>query len=221
MRSRRHRRGGDRRRRRRQPGPRRVRSRIAATTCISTRSWTAASPGRASNVIWVATYDLACWRSRCRRSPAACRPATASTAGTSRPDVGEPPGDKMTQPSAPTTLRTRRVKTWSSFGNLGRKPSEYEIVTHDMNHTVGATPLEMGPEVHGNQWLLRAPRRHCAEGRWARIISRSRSDDLPQVHAGDGRAGDLRRRPAAELRRGATQRPQACRPRRSTCWRPH
>ncbi len=61
----------------------------------------------------------------------------------------------MTQPSAPTALRTRRVKTWSSFGNLGRKPSEYEIVTHNMNHTVGTTPLEMGPLVHGNQWLLR------------------------------------------------------------------
>lgn len=61
----------------------------------------------------------------------------------------------MTQSSAPTTLRARRVKTWSSFGNLGRKPSEYEIVTHHMNHTVGAVPLEMGPEVHGNQWLLR------------------------------------------------------------------
>jgi hypothetical protein len=50
--------------------------------------------------------------------------------------------------------RTRRSKTWSSFGNLGRKPSEYEVVTHNMNHTVtGPTPLEMGPEVHGNQWL--------------------------------------------------------------------
>ena len=59
-----------------------------------------------------------------------------------------------TTPSAPTTLRSRRVKTWSSFGALGRKPNEYEIVTHGMNHTVGATPLEMGPDVHGNRWLL-------------------------------------------------------------------
>ena len=49
--------------------------------------------------------------------------------------------------------RFRRAKTWSSFGNLGRKPSEYEIVTHHMNHTIGASPLEMGPEVHGNRWL--------------------------------------------------------------------
>ena len=59
-----------------------------------------------------------------------------------------------TSPSAPSTLRSRRVKTWSSFGSLGRKPNEYEIVTHGMNHTIGATPLEMGPEVHGNRWLL-------------------------------------------------------------------
>ncbi|MEP7300777.1 MAG: toluene hydroxylase [Caldimonas sp.] len=60
-----------------------------------------------------------------------------------------------TSPSAPAVLRSRRVKTWSSFGQLGRKPNEYEIVTHAMNHTIGATPLEMGPEVHGNRWLLR------------------------------------------------------------------
>ena len=59
-----------------------------------------------------------------------------------------------TTPSAPSTLRSRRVKTWSSFGALGRKPNDYEIVTHAMNHTIGATPLEMGPEVHGNRWLL-------------------------------------------------------------------
>jgi len=57
--------------------------------------------------------------------------------------------------SVPITLRSRRVKTWSSFGALGRKPNEYEIVTHGMNHTIGATPLEMGPDVHGNRWLLK------------------------------------------------------------------
>jgi toluene monooxygenase system protein E len=57
--------------------------------------------------------------------------------------------------SSPAVLRRRRVKTWSAFGELGRKPSEYEIVTHGMNHTVGAVPLEMGPDVHGNRWLLR------------------------------------------------------------------
>jgi toluene monooxygenase system protein E len=60
-----------------------------------------------------------------------------------------------TSPSAPSTLRSRRTKTWSAFGQLGRKPNDYEIVTHGMNHTVGATPLEMGPDVHGNRWLLK------------------------------------------------------------------
>jgi hypothetical protein len=51
--------------------------------------------------------------------------------------------------------QARRLKTWSSLGNLGRVPSEYEVVTHDMNHTTGAVPLEMGPNVHGNQWLMK------------------------------------------------------------------
>jgi Methane/Phenol/Toluene Hydroxylase len=54
-----------------------------------------------------------------------------------------------------STLRTRKVKTWSSFGKLGRKPNEYEVVTHGMNHTVGAVPLEMSPKVHGNRWLMK------------------------------------------------------------------
>lgn len=49
--------------------------------------------------------------------------------------------------------RKRGLKTWSAFGNLGRRPTEYEILTHNMNHTVGDTPLEMGPDVHGNVWL--------------------------------------------------------------------
>lgn len=56
--------------------------------------------------------------------------------------------------NAPRLLRAR-AKTWSSLGNLGRKPTEYEIVTHNMNHTYGGenAPLEMGPDVHGNVWL--------------------------------------------------------------------
>jgi len=51
--------------------------------------------------------------------------------------------------------RRPALKTWSAFGNLGRRPSEYEIVTHKMNHTLRATPLEVGPDRHGNLWLLR------------------------------------------------------------------
>jgi len=45
------------------------------------------------------------------------------------------------------------LKTWSAFGNLGRRPSEYEIVTHQMNHTLRDKPLEIGPDRHGNRWL--------------------------------------------------------------------
>ncbi|MFD9668994.1 isoprene monooxygenase oxygenase subunit beta [Rhodococcus sp. NPDC059968] len=49
--------------------------------------------------------------------------------------------------------RSRGLKTWSAFGNLGRRPTEYEVLTHNMNHTTGPVPLEMGPDVHGNVWL--------------------------------------------------------------------
>jgi toluene monooxygenase system protein E len=52
--------------------------------------------------------------------------------------------------------RRPKTKTWSRFGNLGRKPNEYEVVTHDLNHTISFdTPLEMGADVHGNVWLKR------------------------------------------------------------------
>ena len=51
--------------------------------------------------------------------------------------------------------RRRALKTWSAFGDLGRRPSEYEIVTHKMNHTLRDPPLEVGRGNHGNQWLMR------------------------------------------------------------------
>jgi hypothetical protein len=55
----------------------------------------------------------------------------------------------------PEKSRRPPLKTWSAFGNLGRRPSEYEIVTHKMNHTIRETPLELGPDSHGNRWLVR------------------------------------------------------------------
>ena len=62
----------------------------------------------------------------------------------------------MSEHSNIVRARRPKTKTWSRFGNLGRKPNEYEIVTHDLNHTIsGPTPLEMGPDVHGNVWLKR------------------------------------------------------------------
>ena len=45
------------------------------------------------------------------------------------------------------------LKTWSAFGELGRKPSEYEVVTHKLNHTMRDPPLELPPGAHGNVWL--------------------------------------------------------------------
>jgi hypothetical protein len=49
--------------------------------------------------------------------------------------------------------RPRELKTWSAFGDLGRKPTEYEIVTHNLNHTMREPPLELSPDAHGNAWL--------------------------------------------------------------------
>ena len=59
----------------------------------------------------------------------------------------------MTQAKATPRTRARGLKTWSAFGNLGRRPTEYEILTHNLNHTTGPVPLELGPDVHGNVWL--------------------------------------------------------------------
>jgi hypothetical protein len=49
----------------------------------------------------------------------------------------------------------RELKTWSAFGALGRKPTEYEVVTHKVNHTMRESPLELSPDAHGNVWLKR------------------------------------------------------------------
>lgn len=51
----------------------------------------------------------------------------------------------------------RRLKTWSSLGELGRIPSEYEIVTHDLNYTTRphrTAALESNPTTPANMWFL-------------------------------------------------------------------
>jgi toluene monooxygenase system protein E len=51
----------------------------------------------------------------------------------------------------------RRLKTWSSLGQLGRIPSEYEIVTHDLNYTTRpdrGSALESNPTTPANMWFL-------------------------------------------------------------------
>jgi toluene monooxygenase system protein E len=53
--------------------------------------------------------------------------------------------------------RRRRLRTWSALGELGRVPSEYEIVTHDTNYTLRtgrSAALEMNPSSPANLWFL-------------------------------------------------------------------
>lgn len=58
---------------------------------------------------------------------------------------------------ATSTSRPRRLRTWSQFGEIRRVPSEYEIMTHDLNYTVRkgrVTALESNPTTPANMWLL-------------------------------------------------------------------
>src|SRR6185312_397047 len=51
----------------------------------------------------------------------------------------------------------RRLKTWSSLGQLGRIPSEYEVVTHNLNYPTRpnrSSALESNPTSPANMWLL-------------------------------------------------------------------
>ena len=51
----------------------------------------------------------------------------------------------------------RRLKTWSSLGELGRIPSEYEVVTHNLNYTTRpnrTSALESNPTTPANMWFL-------------------------------------------------------------------
>jgi toluene monooxygenase system protein E len=56
-----------------------------------------------------------------------------------------------------TPTRPRRLRTWSAFGDLGRVPSDYEIVTHGLNYTYRpgrAAALESNPTAPMNMWFL-------------------------------------------------------------------
>jgi toluene monooxygenase system protein E len=51
----------------------------------------------------------------------------------------------------------RKLRTWSGFGQIRRKPSEYEIVTHDANYTTRknrTAALEGNPTTPVNMWYL-------------------------------------------------------------------
>jgi toluene monooxygenase system protein E len=56
-----------------------------------------------------------------------------------------------------TPTRPRRLRTWSALGELGRVPSDYEIVTHGLNYTFRpgrAAALESNPTAPMNMWFL-------------------------------------------------------------------
>lgn len=51
----------------------------------------------------------------------------------------------------------RKLRTWSGFGQIRRKPTEYEIVTHDANYTTRknrTAALESNPTTPVNMWYL-------------------------------------------------------------------
>lgn len=54
-----------------------------------------------------------------------------------------------------TTPKAKRLRTWSAFGDIRRVPSEYEVVTHDMNYTLRkgrVAALESNPTTPANMW---------------------------------------------------------------------
>jgi len=55
-----------------------------------------------------------------------------------------------------TPTRPKRLRTWSALGDLGRVPSDYEIVTHGLNYTFRpnrAAALESNPTAPMNMWF--------------------------------------------------------------------
>lgn len=55
----------------------------------------------------------------------------------------------------PTETRRRRLRTWSAFGDVRRRPNEYEIVTHGLNYTMRkdrVAALESNATTPMNMW---------------------------------------------------------------------
>lgn len=53
--------------------------------------------------------------------------------------------------------KVRPLRTWSAFGEIRHVPSEYEIVTHEVNYTVRkrrAAAFELNPTTPANMWYL-------------------------------------------------------------------
>jgi hypothetical protein len=65
---------------------------------------------------------------------------------------------------------TRRLKTWSSLGQLGRIPSEYEIVTHNLNYTTRPN------RTSARRWVARwTPRAEAAAAGLSQLFKQSPS----------------------------------------------
>jgi len=50
----------------------------------------------------------------------------------------------------------KKSRTWTAFGDIKRKPNQYEVLTHGMNYTLRpnvAAPLESNPTSPMNMWL--------------------------------------------------------------------
>ena len=55
------------------------------------------------------------------------------------------------------SAKKRKLRTWSEFGDIRRRPTEYEIGTHAANYTMRKgrlAPLEQNPSSPGNLWFL-------------------------------------------------------------------
>jgi toluene monooxygenase system protein E len=63
----------------------------------------------------------------------------------------------MTETTPPAQRRPRRRRTYSAFGDVRKMPSEYEIVTNQMNWTMRQgrlAPFEQNPSSPPNLWFL-------------------------------------------------------------------
>ena len=63
--------------------------------------------------------------------------------------------DTTNQPARPART-TRRQRTWTAFGDIRRRPSDYKIGTQGVNYTLRAgrkAPFEQNPSSPGNMWM--------------------------------------------------------------------
>ena len=60
-------------------------------------------------------------------------------------------------PNDESRAKVRPLRTWSAFGEIRHVPSEYEIVTHEVNYTLRkrrSAAFELNPTTPANMWYL-------------------------------------------------------------------